>query len=152
MLFERRLSAHRAHSLSVLCNAPGAKSLNSGKTEYRHQLLCCYADLGLLQWFFKNFFQYPLIMLARFTSVVLLALVLIFQYQIWLGPRNRADLAQLRERLLAVQKDNIEKVQINAQLQAEVDDLQNGLETVEEKARYELNMIKEGEILVQYLD
>ena len=86
------------------------------------------------------------------TPTVLLALVLIFQYQIWLGPRNRADLAQLRERLLAVQKDNVEKVQINAQLQAEVDDLQNGLETVEEKARYELNMIKEGEILVQYLD
>jgi len=91
-------------------------------------------------------------MLARLTSVALLALVLIFQYQTWLGPRNRADLAQLRERLALVQKDNAEKVQINAQLQAEVDDLQNGLETVEEKARFELNMVKDGEILVQYLD
>jgi len=93
-----------------------------------------------------------LTMLARLTSVALLALVLIFQYQTWLGPRNRADLAQLRERLALVQKDNAEKVQINAQLQAEVDDLQNGLETVEEKARFELNMVKDGEILVQYLD
>jgi cell division protein FtsB len=91
-------------------------------------------------------------MLARLTTVVLLCLVVIFQYQIWLGPRNRADLAQLQERLLVAQKDNAEKVQINAQLQAEVDDLQSGLETVEEKARYELNMVKNGEILVQYID
>jgi cell division protein FtsB len=91
-------------------------------------------------------------MLARATTVVLLGLLLLFQWQAWLGPRNRSDVAQLREKLAAVQKDNAEKVLVNAQLQAEVDDLQNGLETVEEKARYELNMVKDGEILVQYLE
>jgi cell division protein FtsB len=91
-------------------------------------------------------------MAARFTTVVLLLLLGVFQYQIWLGPRNRADVAQLQERLKIADKENIDKLQINAQLQAEVDDLQNGLETVEEKARSELHMVKDGEILVQYLD
>lgn len=91
-------------------------------------------------------------MAARLTTLVLLALLVLFQYQIWLGPRNRADVAELKERLAVLKKSNAEKVQFNSQLQAELDDLQNGLETVEEKARYELNMVKDGELLFQYLD
>lgn len=91
-------------------------------------------------------------MVSRLTTCALLALLLVFQYQTWLGPRSVTELASLRERLSALDQKNAELTLGNKQLQAEVDDLHEGLETVEEKARYELNMVKNGEMLVQYLD
>ena len=91
-------------------------------------------------------------MVSRLTAFILLALLLSFQYQIWLGPRNVNELATQRARLLQETAANAQVQLQNQQLQAEVDDLVSGLETVEEKARYELNMVKADEIMVQYLE
>jgi cell division protein FtsB len=46
---------------------------------------------------------------------------------------------------------NIKAQAANEQLAAEVRDLKEGLEMVEEKARSELGMVKPDEIFVQYL-
>ena len=89
---------------------------------------------------------------SRLTAFILLALLLSFQYQIWIGPRSVSELGTMRERLVQETAANEQMQLQNQQLQAEVDDLVSGLETVEEKARYELNMVKADEIMVQYLE
>ena len=63
-----------------------------------------------------------------------------------------SELGTMRERLAQETAANEQMQLQNQQLQAEVDDLVSGLETVEEKARYELNMVKADEIMVQYLE
>ena len=63
-----------------------------------------------------------------------------------------SELGTMRERLVQETAANEQMQLQNQQLQAEVDDLVSGLETVEEKARYELNMVKADEIMVQYTE
>ncbi len=82
----------------------------------------------------------------------LLALLLIFQGQLWFGRGSLPDNAKIQNKLNAINK-NAERLQAeNTQLKAEVDDLKDPagkLEMVEERARLELGMIKPGEIFVQ---
>jgi cell division protein FtsB len=56
---------------------------------------------------------------------------------------------QLRSELAAAEASNEQARARNAQLQAELRDLREGLEMVEEKARFELGMVKQDEIFVQ---
>ena len=89
---------------------------------------------------------------SRIVFFLLLALLLIFQGQLWFGRGSLRENAQLQHKLNGINK-NAERLQAeNAQLKAEVDDLKDPtgkLEMVEEKARMELGMIKPGEIYVQ---
>jgi cell division protein FtsB len=57
---------------------------------------------------------------------------------------------QMQARLDSLQIKNTQAQRSNDQLNAEVRDLKEGLEMVEEKARYELGMVKPNEILVQF--
>lgn len=75
------------------------------------------------------------------------------QYRLWYGddgsiPQIKAYEARLVE--LAKQVD--EKKQRNAALFAELVDLKNGQEAIEERARYELGMIREGETFFQVIE
>ncbi len=89
---------------------------------------------------------------SRIVFFLLLALLLIFQGQLWFGRGSLRENAQMQHKLNGINK-NAERLQAeNAQLKAEVDDLKDPtgkLEMVEEKARMELGMIKPGEIYVQ---
>ena len=88
-------------------------------------------------------------MRSRIVPIVLLALLLILQWQLWTGRGSVRDVAQL-ENKLAQQKDaNARAALANDRLASEVRDLQEGLEMVEERARQELGMVKPNEILVQ---
>ena len=88
-------------------------------------------------------------MRSRIVPIVLLALLLILQWQLWTGRGSVRDVAQL-ENKLAQQKDaNARAALANDRLASEVRDLQEGLERVEERARQELGMVKPNEILVQ---
>ena len=71
------------------------------------------------------------------------------QAQLWLGRGSVGDVAQLRQKLDEQKAHNAVAQQANEQLAAEVRDLQEGLEIVEEKARAELGMVKPNEVLVQ---
>ena len=88
----------------------------------------------------------------RIVFFLLLALLLIFQGQLWFGRGSLRENAQMQHKLNGINK-NAERLQAeNAQLKAEVDDLKDPtgkLEMVEEKARMELGMIKPSEIYVQ---
>lgn len=89
-------------------------------------------------------------MASRLLLLLLIALLALFQTQLWQG---RGSLPAVREMQsqLNQQLDKNAKAQLaNDQLAAEVNDLREGLEIVEEKARSELGMVKPNEIFVQY--
>lgn len=81
-------------------------------------------------------------------AAVLAFFLIAIQAQLWVGRGSIPHVAQLREELREAQADNDKARARNAQLQAELRDLREGLEMVEEKARFELGMIKSDEIFV----
>jgi cell division protein FtsB len=86
----------------------------------------------------------------RLLSLVLLALLAVVNTELWFGrsgvPRSRELSAQVTEQQAA----NAQASERNAKDRAELKDLREGLEIVEEKARGDLGMIKADEVLVQY--
>jgi cell division protein FtsB len=85
----------------------------------------------------------------RFISLVFVALLALVHAELWFGKGGVPRMMELDAKLRAQQADNAVARQRNAQMSAEVADLKEGLEMVEEKARFELGMIKPDEILVQ---
>ena len=89
-------------------------------------------------------------MRLRWSTAALLALLALVQAQLWLGGGGKPHAMNLQLQLGRQQAVNDEARMRNARLEAEVRDLREGLEMVEEKARSELGMIKPDEILVQF--
>jgi len=85
----------------------------------------------------------------RAVSFILILLLLVLQGQLWLGRGSLPAVSRLASELETQQQHNLQARQVNEQLVAEVRDLQEGLDMVEEKARRELGMVKSNEILVQ---
>jgi cell division protein FtsB len=86
---------------------------------------------------------------SRVVAALLIGLLAVVQAQLWLGRGSVADVAQMQQKLDEQKARNALATESNARLAAEVRDLQEGLETVEEKARGELGMVKPNEIFVQ---
>jgi len=86
---------------------------------------------------------------VRWVTVVLVALLVAVQADLWFGRASFPYVISMRSQLAAQQAVNEAARARNARLAAEVNDLKEGLEMVEEKARSELGMIKPDEILVQ---
>jgi cell division protein FtsB len=86
----------------------------------------------------------------RFATIALLLLLASVQGQLWLGDGGLPEVMRQRSELAAKQQANVALRQANQRLVAEVDDLRQGLEMVEERARADLGMVKPDEILVQY--
>jgi len=84
----------------------------------------------------------------KFTAILLALALLGVQGQFWFGPRSVAAVSELRTQLLAQQQANEQARQQLVRLRAELKDLREGLEMVEEKARGELGLIKPDEIFV----
>lgn len=85
------------------------------------------------------------------TLVVSLLLVLI-QYPLWLGKGGWLRVWDFDQQLAQVQLKNEGLKKRNEKLESEVKDLKTGTGAVEERARFELGMIKRDEIFVQILD
>jgi cell division protein FtsB len=85
----------------------------------------------------------------RFITFTLLALLALVNAELWFGKGGVPRRMELEARLQAQKASNDAARARNEQLSAEVRDLKEGLEMVEEKARYELGMVKPDEILVQ---
>ena len=82
-------------------------------------------------------------------TLVLVVLIALLQYPLWLGKGGWLRVWDYDRQLQAQREVNQKLEQRNAGLDAEVRDLKSGFEAIEERARYELGMIKEGEIFVQ---
>lgn len=88
-------------------------------------------------------------MANRIVPAILIALLLIFHAQLWVGRGSVQSVQDMQKRLVQQNAGNLKAQEANAQLAAEVRDLKEGLEMVEEKARSELGMVKPNEIFVQ---
>ena len=85
----------------------------------------------------------------RWTPLVLAALLMVVQGDLWFGKGNLPYVVSLHKQLDAQRAANGAARERNAHVAAEVSDLKEGLEMVEEKARAELGMVRPDEILVQ---
>ncbi|HEX7634121.1 MAG TPA: cell division protein FtsB [Noviherbaspirillum sp.] len=88
----------------------------------------------------------------RLITICLAVLLLLIQYPLWLGKGGWLRVWDLDNQVAAAQKKNDELKARNAKLNSEVNDLREGTGAVEERARYELGMIKDGEIFIQILE
>lgn len=88
----------------------------------------------------------------RLLAITLAGLILLLQYPLWLGKGGLLRVWEM-ERQIQTQREANGRLQArNASLDAEVRDLKQGLEAVEERARNELGMIRRDEIFFQVLD
>ncbi|ARU05177.1 septation ring formation regulator EzrA [Comamonas serinivorans] len=88
-------------------------------------------------------------MVNRIVFVVLISALAIILGQLWFTRGGLPTSSDLQRRLHAQLAANAKMQLANDQLASELSDLRDGLETVEEKARIELGMVKPNEILVQ---
>lgn len=88
-------------------------------------------------------------MSARLLTLVLAGLLVLVHAELWFGKHGVHRVMELQGRLAEQRAKNDRSRERNQQLAAEVGDLKVGLEMVEEKARFELGMVKPDEILVQ---
>jgi cell division protein FtsB len=91
--------------------------------------------------------------LARNWSTGLLVLLLAWvQVDLWFGKGNWPEAMRMEQALATAQATLAASRERNARVAAEVSDLQEGLEMVEEKARSELGMLRAHEVFVQIGD
>lgn len=78
---------------------------------------------------------------------ILTLLLLAVQYRLWLGEGGIAEVRRLQTQIAEQQAENARLLERNRVMEAEVMELKQGMETVEERARHELGMVREGETL-----
>ncbi|TKB46161.1 cell division protein FtsB [Thalassotalea mangrovi] len=87
----------------------------------------------------------------KLINAILIILVLLLQHRLWFGKNSIGDYLTLKERVAHQSEQNLKLEQRNKLLYADIDDLKNGLEAIEENARNELGMIKEGEVFFRVI-
>ncbi|WP_028239527.1 cell division protein FtsB [Stutzerimonas azotifigens] len=80
---------------------------------------------------------------------VLILLLGGLQYRLWVGEGSLAQVTDLKRQIAEQRNENERLLDRNRLMEAEVMELKQGMETVEERARHELGMVKEGETLYQ---
>jgi len=83
---------------------------------------------------------------------VLLVLLLFLQYRLWVGEGSLAEVSSLKREIEEQARELVQLKDRNRALEAEVEDLRNGLEAVEERARSELGLVKDGEVFYQVIE
>jgi cell division protein FtsB len=89
---------------------------------------------------------------VKIAAYVLIALLVLLQYPLWFGNGGVLVLWQLHREIAAQQKENEQLKERNRTLEAQVNDLKQGLEVIEGRARSELGMVKKGEAFYQVID
>jgi cell division protein FtsB len=86
---------------------------------------------------------------VKILAVILGSLIVLIQYPLWLGKGGWLRAWQIEDSLGKQQSKNRQLEGRNAALAAEVRDLKQGTEAIEERARYELGMIRPDEVFYQ---
>ncbi len=89
----------------------------------------------------------PILRSPYWLFVLLLVLLAGLQYRLWWGDDGLQQTTLLKEQISVQQQENKKLLERNRQLEAEVIELKKGTETIEEKARHDLGMVKDGETL-----
>lgn len=82
----------------------------------------------------------------------LAVLLVLLQFKLWFGEGSMKDVWRLEDAIEAQTSENRQLKERNQALAAEVADLKQGLEAIEERARIDLGMIKQGETFYQVVD
>jgi cell division protein FtsB len=85
----------------------------------------------------------------RWPVFLLFLLVVALQYPLWLGRGGWLRVWEIDKALQARRALNQGLEQRNARLDAEVSDLKSGTDAIEDRARYDLGLIRPGEVFVQ---
>lgn len=88
----------------------------------------------------------------RWLLLILLVMLAGLQYRLWLGEANLRQVWHLEQQILEQQQVNQQLTERNKRLEAEVQDLKQGLAALEERARSEMGMIREGETFFQLIE
>ena len=88
----------------------------------------------------------------RFIAIVLASLLVLIQYPLWLGKGGWLRVWDMERQVDVAHAKVLELKTRNAKLASEVNDLKDGTDAVEERARFELGMLKKGEVFIQILD
>jgi cell division protein FtsB len=89
---------------------------------------------------------------VRIILAILLVLLVWLQYRLWLGNGGIPDVLKLQTEVEVVRAETERLRERNQALEAEVGDLKQGLEAIEERARSEMGMIRDGEAYFQVID
>jgi cell division protein FtsB len=89
---------------------------------------------------------------VKLVTLALIALIALLQHPLWLGKGSWLRVWEVDQQMHAQRETNEKLALRNAALDAEVRDLKQGLDAIEERARSELGMIKRDEIFFQILD
>jgi cell division protein FtsB len=85
----------------------------------------------------------------KWPTWVLVALLVLLQLPLWFGKGGLIRVHEMERQVAAQREVNQTLEARNASQEAEVRDLKSGYEAIEERARYELGLVKEGEVFVQ---
>jgi len=88
----------------------------------------------------------------RILAGILGALIILIQYPLWIGKGGWMRAWQVENDLQRQQASNSKLEVRNTGLAAEVTDLKTGTEAIEERARFELGMVRPDEVFYQYVD
>ncbi len=86
----------------------------------------------------------------RWLLAGLVLVLLLLQYRLWLADGGLAEVVRLRERIASERERNQQLEERNQLLEQQVLELQSGNRVIEQRAREDLGLIKEGEIYFQF--
>jgi cell division protein FtsB len=89
---------------------------------------------------------------VRVAYCVLTLLLLVLQYNLWIGDGSIANVMSLQRAIEAQKQENERLRERNLALDAEVKDLKTASDAIEERARLELGMIREGETFYRVIE
>ncbi len=90
--------------------------------------------------------------MLRLIALILLALLLALGVKLWAGEWGLREIARLQEQIAAQKAENAKLKQRNDALAADVEDLRSGKDSIEERARTELGLIKPDEVFYQVVE
>ena len=88
----------------------------------------------------------------KWFAAVLIVLLALLQHRLWFGKNSWPDYLQLKQEIVSQTKENQTLTAKNALQYKEINDLKNGLDAVEERARNQLGLIKDGETFYRIVE
>ena len=89
---------------------------------------------------------------VKIATYVLIGLLVLLQYPLWFGSGGVLAVWRLNREISTQQQENAKLKDRNEALEADVNDLKQGLDAIEERARMELGMVKKGETFFQVIE
>ncbi len=88
----------------------------------------------------------------KFITTLFIILLILLQYRLWVGNGSLTEVHHLQEQISQMEQENDSLKERNLSLAAEVYDLKQGKDAIEERARSEMGMVKHDETFYQIVD